>query len=64
MSRPDSPSPFQYDALLVGGGIMSATLATLLHQVEPSWSIGIVERLDGAARMSFTGYPVKLTLPR
>ncbi|WP_244509358.1 malate:quinone oxidoreductase [Nocardioides lianchengensis] len=49
VSRPDSETTFQYDALLVGGGIMSATLATLLHQVEPSWSIAIVERLDELA---------------
>ncbi|MEV7429919.1 malate dehydrogenase (quinone) [Nocardioides sp. NPDC092400] len=41
-----------YDALLVGGGIMSATLATLLHQVEPTWRIGIVERLDELAQES------------
>ncbi len=39
-----------YDALLVGGGIMSATLATLLHHVEPTWRIGIVERLDELAQ--------------
>ncbi|MDN4171888.1 malate dehydrogenase (quinone) [Nocardioides sp. SOB77] len=41
-----------YDALLVGGGIMSATLATLLHHVEPTWRIGIVERLDELAQES------------
>src|SRR4051794_6617909 len=31
---------------------MSATLATLLHQVEPTWRIGIVERLDTLAEES------------
>lgn len=36
----------QADALLVGGGIMSATLATLLHRLEPTWSIVIVEKLS------------------
>lgn len=49
MSRSASDDPAPYDAILVGGGIMSATLATLLHQVEPSWRIAIVERLDDLA---------------
>ncbi|KHL10805.1 UNVERIFIED_CONTAM: malate:quinone oxidoreductase [Mumia flava] len=35
--------------MLVGGGVMSATLATLLHQVEPTWRIAVVERLDELA---------------
>lgn len=38
-----------YDAVLVGGGIMSATLATLLSLVEPEWRIAVVERLDDVA---------------
>ncbi|MBC2961436.1 malate dehydrogenase (quinone) [Nocardioides deserti] len=51
--RPDDEGPATtYDALLVGGGIMSATLATLLHHVEPTWRIGIVERLDELAQES------------
>lgn len=33
-----------YDAVLVGGGIMSATLASLLHRLEPTWSILLVEK--------------------
>ncbi|TIC82541.1 malate:quinone oxidoreductase [Nocardioides sp. GY 10127] len=37
------------DVVLIGGGIMSATLGTLLRQVEPSWSIRVVERLDAVA---------------
>ncbi|RZM12715.1 MAG: malate:quinone oxidoreductase, partial [Sphingomonas sp.] len=40
------------DVLLVGGGIMSATLAVLLHQLEPSWTIELVERLDKVAEES------------
>ncbi|WP_122817976.1 malate:quinone oxidoreductase [Nocardioides pantholopis] len=43
---------FDYDVLLVGGGIMSATMATLLNQVEPAWKVGIVERLDDLAQES------------
>jgi malate dehydrogenase (quinone) len=37
------------DVLLVGGGIMSATLASLLGSLEPSWRIEIHERLDAPA---------------
>lgn len=41
-----------FDAILIGGGIMSATLATLLHQVEPTWRVAVVERLDQLAQES------------
>lgn len=37
------------DVVLVGGGIMSATLGVLLKQLQPDWSIQIVERLGGVA---------------
>jgi malate dehydrogenase (quinone) len=40
------------DVILVGAGIMSATLGALLRLVEPDWSITLVERLDGAAAES------------
>ena len=40
------------DVLLVGAGIMSATLGALLRLVEPDWSITLVERLDAAAERS------------
>ena len=40
------------DVVLVGAGIMSATLGALLRQVEPDWSITLIERLDGAAAES------------
>jgi malate dehydrogenase (quinone) len=40
------------DVLLIGAGIMSATLGVLLKQLEPSWTIEIVERLDSAAQES------------
>ena len=42
----------QPDVLLIGAGIMSATLAMLLKLVEPSWTIEIVERLNAAAAES------------
>jgi malate dehydrogenase (quinone) len=37
------------DVLLVGGGIMSATLGTLLQQLDPSLSITMVEQLNDVA---------------
>jgi len=40
------------DVLLVGAGIMSATLCALLRLLEPNWSMTLVERLDGAAAES------------
>ncbi|EGH94489.1 malate dehydrogenase (quinone) [Pseudomonas syringae] len=43
------------DVLLVGGGIMSATLAVWLNELEPSWSMEMVERLDGVAEESSNG---------
>ncbi len=41
-----------YDVALIGGGVMSATLGTLLSQLEPTWKIAIFERLGGVARES------------
>ena len=38
--------PEDFDAVLVGGGIMSATLGMLLAELEPGWRIAVVERLD------------------
>jgi malate dehydrogenase (quinone) len=40
------------DVLLVGAGIMSATLAVLLKKLDPSLKIEIYEVLDGAAQES------------
>src|ERR1700712_4615023 len=40
------------DVVLIGGGIMSATLGTLLHALQPDWSIRIYERLGGGAEES------------
>jgi malate dehydrogenase (quinone) len=40
------------DVVLVGAGIMSATLGVLLRLLEPDWSITLIERLDGAAAES------------
>jgi malate dehydrogenase (quinone) len=40
------------DAVLIGGGIMSATLGTLLQELEPSWNIKVIERLDTVSQES------------
>ena len=40
------------DVALIGGGIMSATLATLLRKVEPGLRMVAYERLDHAAAES------------
>jgi len=44
------------DVLLIGGGVMSATLGTYLQELEPEWRIGMVERLDGVAEESSNGW--------
>ncbi len=44
------------DVLLIGGGIMSATLAVLLRELEPNWTIEMVERLDKVADESSNGW--------
>ncbi len=52
MSDPQAGTTSKVDAVLVGTGIMSATLSALLRRLEPNWSITVVERLDGAAAES------------
>jgi malate dehydrogenase (quinone) len=42
----------EYDVVLIGAGIMSATLGMLLKELEPQLSIAIFERLDRAAAES------------
>ncbi|HRP38580.1 MAG: malate dehydrogenase (quinone) [Chitinophagales bacterium] len=38
-----------YDFILIGGGIMSATLGTFLHELQPTLKIAIFERLKSFA---------------
>lgn len=40
------------DAILIGAGIMSATVAALLGRLEPGWRITVLERLDRPAAES------------
>lgn len=42
----------EVDVLLIGGGIMSATLGTLINELNPDVNIEIVERLDVVAAES------------
>ncbi len=44
------------DFLLIGGGIMSASLGTWLHALEPDWKQVMVEKLDGVALESSNGW--------
>lgn len=37
------------DVLLIGGGIMSATLGALLQELQPTWKIAVFERLHDVA---------------
>ncbi|MDF1763343.1 MAG: malate dehydrogenase (quinone) [Oleibacter sp.] len=46
----------QADALLVGGGVMSATLATLLNKLDPSMKLILAERLGHVAHESTDGW--------
>ena len=44
------------DFLLIGGGIMSASLGTWLHELQPDWKQVMVEKLDGVALESSNGW--------
>ncbi len=42
----------QTDVILIGAGIMSATLGALLKELKPEWNISVFERLSGAGEES------------
>jgi len=44
------------DVLLIGGGIMSATLGVYLSELEPTWTFEVFERLDKVAEESSNGW--------
>ncbi|MGJ7544499.1 malate dehydrogenase (quinone) [Variovorax sp. LT1R16] len=48
--------PKKVDVLLIGGGIMSSTLGIWLSELEPGWSMEMVERLDKVAEESSNGW--------
>lgn len=47
-----STSISKSDVVLIGGGIMSATLGTLLKEIKPEWNIKVFEKLDVVASES------------
>ncbi|MCZ4057987.1 malate dehydrogenase (quinone) [Pantoea sp. LMR881] len=49
-------SPEKTDVLLIGGGIMSASLGTWLEELQPDWKQIMVEKLDGVALESSNGW--------
>lgn len=51
-----APAERKVDVLLIGGGIMGATLGVLLRELEPEWTIEMVERLDQVADESSNGW--------
>ncbi|MFC0345017.1 malate dehydrogenase (quinone) [Epilithonimonas hispanica] len=50
-----TPKP-KYDIALIGGGIMSATLAAMLHEFDPKLKIVIFERLGEVAKESSSAW--------
>ncbi|TCV92250.1 malate dehydrogenase (quinone) [Biostraticola tofi] len=44
------------DVVLIGGGVMSATLGTYLKELEPNWTINMYERLGNIAEESSNGW--------
>ena len=49
---PPASSDKPLDVVLIGGGVMSATLGTLLEELQPNLSIEMVERLDSVGAES------------
>jgi len=47
-----SEKKIQQDITLVGGGIMSLTLAVLINEVNPKLKIHLIERLTGCGKES------------
>ncbi|WP_058833896.1 malate dehydrogenase (quinone) [Luteimonas abyssi] len=55
-SPPPADNDQPVDAVLIGAGVMSVTLATYLQELEPDWRIELYERLDGVALESSDGW--------
>ncbi|CAI8710876.1 malate dehydrogenase (quinone) [Pseudomonas sp. IT-P4] len=56
MSAVHAEEAKKVDVLLIGGGIMSATLGVWLNELEPGTSMQMIERLDGVAQESSNGW--------
>ncbi|MEG0447240.1 MAG: malate dehydrogenase (quinone) [Comamonas sp.] len=55
-SVPKAENEQPVDVVMVGAGVMSATLATYLQELQPDWKIEVFERLDGVALESSNGW--------
>lgn len=51
-ARPSSGGELEADVILIGGGIMSATLGSMLAVLQPDWRIIVLERAAGLAQES------------
>jgi malate:quinone-oxidoreductase len=56
VAKTNSRVVHETDVLLIGGGIMSATLGTWLQELEPNWSITMVEQMQSVAEESSNGW--------
>ncbi len=55
-SAPKAENEQPVDAVMIGAGVMSTTLATYLQELEPDWKIHVFERMDGVALESSNGW--------
>lgn len=59
MASPAGPAPDDdrpLDMVVIGGGVMSVTLATYLQELEPNWRVAMFERLGNVAEESSNGW--------
>jgi malate dehydrogenase (quinone) len=49
IAKTDTERVHEADVVLIGGGIMSATLGSMLSMLEPDWRIALLERTDALA---------------
>nr|WP_113865046.1 malate dehydrogenase (quinone) [Brenneria salicis]NMN91014.1 malate dehydrogenase (quinone) [Brenneria salicis ATCC 15712 = DSM 30166]RBP66508.1 malate dehydrogenase (quinone) [Brenneria salicis ATCC 15712 = DSM 30166]RLM32040.1 malate:quinone oxidoreductase [Brenneria salicis ATCC 15712 = DSM 30166] len=52
----NQPADKTTDVVLIGGGVMSSTLGVYLQELQPDWSIDMVERMDNVAQESSNGW--------
>mmetsp|Transcript_33957 Transcript_33957/g.54059 ORF Transcript_33957/g.54059 Transcript_33957/m.54059 type:complete len:595 (-) Transcript_33957:262-2046(-) len=50
------PEPKEVDVVLIGGGIMSATVGLMLKELEPTWKMVMFERLHAVGEESSNGF--------
>merc|ERR1719230_1641073 len=50
------PEPKEVDVVLIGAGVMSATVGLMLKELQPNWKIICFERLHAPAEESSNGF--------